>query len=204
MKKKHVGMSLLEFQERFATEKDCREYLIQTRWPKGFVCRCGSNHHCYSPARGEFHCYECDRVTSPNSGTLFHKSKVPLRKWFWAIFLVATSQKGVSALYLQRELKVSYPTAWAMLRKIRLAMAQRDEQWSLKGSIAADEIFIGGKQSLEQRRKRSNKTPFFIALEENHLGRPKFLGAKEIESAYDGDSLGSAVDEMIPNGMGPL
>lgn len=198
MKKKYEGYSLLEFQERFGTEEACREYLVQTRWPEGFVCRCGSKRYCYSEGRNEFHCYECDGVTSPNSGTLFHKSKVPLRKWFWAIFLVATSKKGVSALYLQRELKVSYPTAWAMLRKIRLSMASRDAQWNLNGTIQADEIFIGGKQSHEERRKNPNKTPFFITVEEDRIGRPKFLGAQEIESAYDESSLRPAIEKHIP------
>ena len=162
MKKKYEGMSLLEFQERLGAEEACRTHLIQTRQPDGFVCRCGSDRHCYSPARNEFHCYDCDRVTSPK---------------------------------LQHTLGL-----WVMLHKIRRAMAHRDQQWNLNGRIAADEIFIGGKQSHEQRRERSNKTPFFIAIEEDDLGRPKFLGAREIESAYDGDSLGSAVGEMIPHG----
>jgi hypothetical protein len=112
-------------------------------------------------------------VTSPNSGTLFHKSKVPLREWFWAIFLVATPKKGVAALYLHRELKVSYPTAWSMLRKIRLSMVNRDAQWDLKGTIQADEIFVGGKQSHEERRTNPNKTPFFIAIKEDHIRSPK-------------------------------
>lgn len=199
MKKKYNGLSLLEFQERFGSEEACRDYLIKVRWPEGFVCKCKSSRHCYSKSRNEFHCYDCDKVTSPNSGTLFHKSKVPLKKWFWAIFLVSSSKKGVSALYLQRELKVSYPTAWSMLRKIRLSMTKRNEKWKLSGTIQADEIFIGGKQTHEQRREKSNKTPFFIAVEEDDYGRPKFLGAQEIESAYDEKSLRPAIEKHVPN-----
>jgi len=133
---------------------------------------------------------------------MFHRTKVPLRKWFWAIFLIATSKKGVSALFLQKELKVSYPTAWSMLRKIRLSMANRDMQWNLKGIVQADEIFIGGKQTIEERRKNPNKTPFFLALEEDRLGRPKFLGAQEIESAYNEKFLRPAIEKYAPqNGI---
>jgi hypothetical protein len=200
MKKKYEGLSLLEFQERFSTEKACMDYLIQTRWPEGFSCHCKSKNFCFSPTRSEFHCYECDAVTSPTAGTLFHRSKVSLRKWFWVMFLVGTSKKGVSALYIKRELKVHYRTAWSMLRKIRLSMANRDAQWNLKGTIQADEIFVGGKQTNEQRRKNPNKTPFFIAVEEDSVGRPKFLGAQEIESAYDEKSLRPAVEKQIPDG----
>lgn len=198
MKQPYNDLSLLEFQDRFSTEKACRDHLISMRWPEGFICECGSKEHCYSPNREEFHCYRCDGVTSPTAGTLFHRSKVPLRKWFWAIFLVATSKKGVPALYLKRELKLNDRTAWSMLRKMRLSMANRNTHWKLKGSIQADEIFIGGKQTHDERRKNPNKTTFFIAVEEDKSGNPKFLAAQQIESAYDDDSVRPAIDQLIP------
>ena len=200
MKKQgYRGTSLLHFQDHFGDEDQCLEYLIEKRWPDGFVCpKCQGKKSCFKPSRGAFECYQCKTVTSPTAGTLFHRSKVPLRKWFWAIFLVATSKKGVSALYLQRELKVHYRTAWSILRKIRLSMANRDMKWNLKGTVGIDEIFIGGKQTIEQRRKTPNKTPFFLALQEDKAGRPKFLGAREIESAYDEKSLRPALEEYVP------
>jgi len=198
MKKQgYRGTSLLHFQDHFGDEDQCLEYLIKKRWPDGFKCpHCGAGRSCFKPSSARFECYDCKKVTSPTAGTMFHKTRVPLRKWFWAIFLLATSKKCISALFLQKELRVSYPTAWSMLRKIRLSMANRDMQWNLKGTIEADEIFIGGKQTHEERRKNPNKAPFFLALQEDKAGRPKFLGAKQIESAYDEKSLRPAVEEL--------
>jgi transposase-like protein len=118
---------------------------------------------------------------------MFHKSKINLRKWFWAIFLMATSNKSVSALYLQNQLGIgSYRTAWLMMQKIRAAMGQRDVKYQLSGTVEADEIQIGGKQSLKERRELgTNKTPFLIMVEEMPKGGPKFVSFEELESVYE-------------------
>ena len=177
-KPKYSELSLLEFQEKYGSEEACRERIIQMRWPEGFVCpSCASKRSCYKPGRHEFRCYDCHKVSSPTAGTLFHRSHVPLRKWFWAIYLIATSKKGVSALYLQKQLKFgSYNTAWMIMQKIRLAMANRDEQYTLQGLVSADEIFIGGKQSAKDFAQRgTNKTTFFIAVKEDQIGNPEFV-----------------------------
>ena len=140
-KQPYRGTSLLHFQDHFGDEDQCLNYLMAKRWPEGFECpHCGSKKSCFKPSGNSFECYSCKKITSPTAGTLFHRSKVPLRKWYWAIFLVATSKKGVSALYLKKELKVHYRTAWGILRKIRLAMANRDMQWNLK---VTERKFIG-------------------------------------------------------------
>jgi hypothetical protein len=201
MKQAYSEMTLLEFQDRFATEEACRQHLIAMRWPDGFVCpKRESRRHCFSANRGEYHCYSCDGVTSPTAGTLFHCSKIPLKKWFWGIFLVATSKKGVPALYLKRQLQVHYRTAWMMLRKIRLAMANRDDHWELSGIIQADEIFVGGKETMQEKREDSNKTAFFIAVSESSNGKPEFAKIKKLESAYDGVSLCAVAEKLIPTG----
>jgi len=90
---------------------------------------------------------------------------------------MATSKKGVSMLYLQTQLGLgSYHSAWMMGHKIRQAMLQRDSIYTLGGTVEMDEIFIGGKQSLDERRsKGDNKTPFLIAVEENSKGGPGFF-----------------------------
>ncbi len=90
-------------------------------------------------------------------------------------------------LYLQKQRGIgSYRTAWLMSHKIRQAMSQRNDIYTLDGTVEADEIFIGGKQSLEDRRKAgSNKTPFLIAVEENSDGGPRFLSFEELETIYE-------------------
>jgi len=90
-------------------------------------------------------------------------------------------------LYLQKQLSIgSYRTAWLMGHKIRHAMIQRNDLYTLNGTVEADEFFIGGKQSLEDRRKTgNNKTPFLIAVEENSDGSPRFLSFEELETIYE-------------------
>ncbi|MEJ7570229.1 MAG: IS1595 family transposase [Gaiellaceae bacterium] len=94
----------MEFQERFATEEACREYLFASRWPDGFVCPA-----CGFARAGEMHrrrllwqCKECGQQTSATAGTVMHATRMPLRTWFWAAYLVATHHPGISAKQLQR------------------------------------------------------------------------------------------------------
>lgn len=195
-------MSLLDFQRLFPSEESCWDYLVKMRWQVGFSCpKCKSKEHCLKPRRKVFECYACRTQSSVTAGTIFHKSRQPLQKWFWALFLIATSKKGVSMLYLQRQLGIkSYRAAWLMGHKIRNAMIQRDNLYQLSGIVEADEVFIGGKQSLENRRKNgSNKTAFLIGVEENQIAGPRFVTFEELETIYDEHIL-SALHKKIKKG----
>ncbi len=90
-------------------------------------------------------------------------------------------------LYLQRQLGInSYRTVWLMAHKIRHAMAYRDTQYTLGGTVEADEIFIGGKQSVRSRRASgTNKTPFLMMVEERTHGGPRFLSFDQLETLYE-------------------
>ncbi len=183
--KAYSQMSLLDFQEKFPNEKACWEYLVKMRWAEGVSCsKCHSVRFDLIRTRRVFECRGCHRQISATSGTVFHKSRIPLRKWFWAIYLMATSKKGVSMLYLQNQLGIkSYRAVWLMGHKIRHAMIEREELYTLTGTVQSDEIFIGGKQSLEKKRKfGSNKTPFLMTVSETPDGKnPRFLKLQELE-----------------------
>src|SRR5438105_9233488 len=92
--------SLIEFQGRFATESVCAEYLFARRWPEGFVCPgCGDGRAWLLKAKAfTYECAACGRQTSVTAGTIMHASKLPLTRWFWAAFLMATHSNGISAL----------------------------------------------------------------------------------------------------------
>ena len=98
--------SLIEFQGRFATESACAEYLFARRWPEGFVCPgCGDGRAWLLKAKAfTYECAACGRQTSVTAGTIMHASKLPLTRWFWAAFLMATHSNGISALQLQSQL----------------------------------------------------------------------------------------------------
>jgi transposase-like protein len=201
-KKPYQEMSLLDFQNHFPDEATCWGYAAAMKWHDGF--RCPSCQHDVVDeikSRKVFECRKCHKQISVTTGTTFHKSKIPLRKWFWAIFIMATAKKGISMLYLQKQLGIkSYRAAWLMGHKIREAMKQRNDLYTLKGVVEVDEIQIGGKQRRKDRREfGSNKTPFLIAVEEQNSDKPRFVSFEELESIYEQHVL-PALEKKIQKG----
>lgn len=169
-------MSFLEFQERFSDEEACYEYLFKVRWPDGFICpRCGCKHYYLVSRRRLYQCQSCDYQASVTAGTIFHKTRTPLRKWFLAIFLAAKDKRGISALALMGHIDVSYPTAWLMLHKIRAAMSHRDEKYQLSGLIQLDEAFFGGPNGKQGRG--TEKATAYVAVSTGENGKPLFAKA---------------------------
>ena len=140
------NINILEFQQRFATDDACRDHLFKIRWPEGPTCtKCGGRNFYRISTRNIYEC-RCGQQVSLTAGTIMHGSHTPLRKWFWAIYLAARDKGGVSASQLQKELEVSYPTAWLILHKIRHGMSDRDGQYLLCGIVETDETYVGGKK----------------------------------------------------------
>jgi transposase-like protein len=141
-------MNLLEFQKRFFTEQACHEHLYQIRWPSGYKCpRCGHEEYSYHGVRQLYQCKGCKYQVSLTAGTVFHKTRTPLQKWFWMIFLMGRQKSGISMMSLQRMLGIkSYKTVWMMGHKIRHAMAHRDSHYKLGGLIEIDDTYIGSKK----------------------------------------------------------
>jgi len=130
------GMSLAAFHAEYGSEERCHAALLAQRWPDGFVCpSCGGQKHSFYAARLLFQCSGCRAQTSVKAGTIFHKSKVPLTKWFLAIYLVTQSKNHISALELSRQLGVKYDTAWGMKHKLMTAMQERNKNYKLKGRV---------------------------------------------------------------------
>lgn len=139
--------SILEFQERFGDEEACWEYLVASRWLDGFVCpRCAGQAYWPVRSRRLLECAGCGHQASVTAGTVMHKTRLPLRSWFWAAYLVATQTPGMSARQLQLQLALSrYDTAWTMLHKLRAAMVNA-ERSQLTGEVEVDEFEVGGVQ----------------------------------------------------------
>ena len=203
LKKPYHDLQLLDFQTRFPDEQSCWDYLVMMRWPdKARACpRCKGSKLDLMRKRKIFECRKCHAQISVTAGTIFHKSRLPLRKWFWAIFLMATSKKGVSMLYLRRQLGIkTYRAAWLMGHKIRHAMLNRDARYPLRGTVEADEIFIGGKRSKAARKALGpNKTPFLIGVEEGNEGQPRFVTFEELAAIYDSEIL-AAIEKHVERG----
>lgn len=145
----------------FNTEEACKNALMNARWGVDedgevvldVVCpRCG-HHHCVKRTDGRFHCKECGLNFSVTVGTIFDNTKLPLQKWFVAMYLVSSHKKGVSSYQLSRDIHVSHKSAWYMLQKIRSLFEQTDEV-ALDGAVECDEAFFGGSVSNKHEDKK--------------------------------------------------
>src|SRR5216110_583081 len=155
--------NLAELIEQFGSEDRCHEYLEQLRWPEGVRCpRCDSDKISRITKRRQFDCDACRYQFSVRVGTLFHDSKLPLWKWFLAVYLMCESKKGISANQLKRTLGTSYKTAWYLCHRIRAAMKEINPQ-PLAGTIEVDETFVGGRRRMPNRM--DNKTMVMGAIQ---------------------------------------
>jgi hypothetical protein len=184
--------TVMEFQERFAGEEACREYLFACRWPDGFRCRrCGRGRAGVMHRRRlVWQCKDCGAQTSVTAGTVMHRSRLPLRVWFWAAYLVATHHPGISAKQLQRQLGLSrYETAWLVLQKLRRAMVAPERE-PLKDEVEIDEFFLGGLEAgLKGGRQRGKKVLVGVAVEVRGRGSGR-LRLRVLPDA-SGGSLGA-------------
>ena len=139
------NVNLVSLIDRYSTEDRCRDALEAIRWPGGVACiRCGDARVDAIASRAQWQCRSCDYQFSVTAGTIMHRSHLPLRKWFIAIYLMCESRKGMSANQLRRTLGVQYRTAWHLCHRIREAMGNVTGP-TLFGIVEVDETMVGGK-----------------------------------------------------------
>ena len=168
-----------EFMDWFASEAACEGYLERLRWPQGFVCSsCGAIAPAYRVSRGRLMCRECRHQASVTAGTVFEKTRTPLRTWLAAAWYLTNQKQGVSALGLQRVLGLgSYETAWAMLHRLRRAMVRPDRE-ALSGQVEIDETYVSigdRERPMSAVQRQSHTTQTLVAVAVERLG-PKGFG----------------------------
>ena len=151
------GISLIELFEIFPTEEAATKWFESQVWPTERCCgHCGSIATSEVPNRKPmpYWCKDCRSYFSVRTGTPIARSNVPLRKWAVAIYICLTSLKSVSSMKLHRDIKVSQPTAWFMLHRIREAWAN-EPRGEFEGPVEVDESYFGGlRRNMSNSRRK--------------------------------------------------
>jgi transposase-like protein len=147
-------MNIIQVYKQFPTQKDCIKHLEKVRWNDIPVCPyCNSKKQSPAPKEQRYHCNGCNTTYSVTVGTIFHKTKCDLQKWFLAISLTLNAKKGISARQLARDIEVTKDTAWYMLMRIRKTFV--DDAELLEGIIEVDETYVGGKNRNRHKDKKT-------------------------------------------------
>ena len=173
--------SIISLTSYFTSDAKCMQAIIESRWGVGeqqdVVCPYCGKHHCKMSKNGRFHCTQCNCNFSCLVETMFENTKLPLIKWFVAMYLISSHKKGISSHQLSRDLDITQATAWHMLHKIRKFYAQSDAE-AFEGTVECDEVYIGGKEKWKhksmktphtQGRSTKTKTPVFGMMERSTI-----------------------------------
>lgn len=170
-----IANGFLSFTETFPDEKSCIKYLEMLRWKDGVVSPFDKTSKVYKCKNNKYRCKNTGKYFDVKTGTVFANTKLPLRYWFYAMFLFLSHKRGVSSCQLARDLGVTQKTAWNMLNKIRTYMNVFNNG-SLSGEVEIDETFVGGKNKNRhadkkvknsQGRSFKDKVPVFGMLQRN-------------------------------------
>jgi transposase-like protein len=157
------SQNIAQFFKQFPDDETCLQHLFNVRFGQGYECpSCGRASKWFRiKAERAYSCQFCGHHLHPTVGTPFEATRTPLQMWFYAIYLFTTTRNGVAAKELQRQLGVTYKTAWRMAGLIREHMANVDGDDMLGGSgqvVEIDETLIGGSVEGKGSGYKGNKT----------------------------------------------
>ena len=179
--------SLFDLLEAFPDEQSCINHIRDLRWADGEFCpHCGGLRIYHFSDRKTFKCGDCRERFSIKVGTIFHDTKLPLRKWFMAIWMIANHPKGVASTTLAKDVQITQKSAWFVLHRIRHAARTRSFHQQLKGTVEVDETYVGGKAS-NRHGGRSGKGGGIV-------GKTPVIGAVE--------RRGEAIASVVRSGIG--
>lgn len=179
--------SLMEFMRDFPDDRACLEWLWNTRYAiDGDKAYCPKDaekttfkRYETSQQRQSWTCTKCGHHIHPTAGTIFHKSSTSLHLWFYAMYLMSSTRCGISAKQLERELGVTYKTAWRMFHLIRNELMTQDDD-QLRGTVEMDETYVGGYRKGAKGRRPGPKSTVLGMVERG--GRVRAVVVKDTKA----------------------
>lgn len=147
--------SIIDLLKVYKDEQSCIDRLELLRWNGKIVSPFDKNSKVYVCKGNKYHCHNTKKYFNVKTGTLFDNTKIPLQKWFMAIYLVTNHKKGISSVQLSKDIDVTQKTAWFLAHRIRNCYGI-DDNTELEGTVEADETFVGGKN---KNRHKDKKVP---------------------------------------------
>ena len=189
-----------EFLSQFPDERSCWQYLIDIRWPDGYVCSCCYCDRYWLTSKHKIHCSQCEKEFSITSGTIFQDSKKSLLLWFHIIWWVVAQKTGVSATNMRDFMGFgSNETAWYWLHKLRRAMVRQGRE-KLSGIVEVDEAYIGGKESGTGKQGRGAEEKSLVVIATECIGRKIGRVRFKIISDASTENLLPFVEDNIEEG----
>lgn len=170
------GLSLAQFMKDYGTEAQCEAAFMQARWRNGFECPKCSHASAYEFTRHERHywqCKGCHYQCTLRAGTIMEHSRLPLTKWYLAIYLMTQSKTNIAALAMMRQLGITWKAAWLLKHKLMEVMAQREADRPLQGDVSVDDAYLGGERTGGGPGRGSKNKVAFVAAVEMKEGRPQ-------------------------------
>lgn len=146
--------SIFDLLKAFPDEQTCIDHLTKLRWNGNVVSPFHADSKVYVCKNNRYRCKETGRYFNVKTATLFDNTKISLRKWFMAIYLITSHSKGISSVQLSKDIDVTQKTAWFMLQRIRNCFGIDTEM--LSNEVEVDETYVGGKN---KNRHASKKVP---------------------------------------------
>ena len=158
------GYRLTQFVDEFGTEEPCVAAVFSWRWTNGFVCPKCEHTQCWSlQSRAQYQCRGCRHQVSLTAGTILDSTKLPLRTWFLAMYLLTQTKNGISALELSRQLGLSHNIAWSLKHKLMQVMKESDDTRPMGGWVQLDDAYWGGDCRAEPGGARDELTVGSVA-----------------------------------------
>jgi transposase len=196
--------TISHFNNMFPDDAACLEWLKNNLYPDGITCiKCQkvTKHH-RVVSRPSYSCDFCGHHVHPTADTIYHKSPTPLRLWFYAVYLMASTRCGISAKQIQRETGVTYKTAWRMFKQIR-SMLNEDGDGPLSGEVEADETYMGGKAKNKHQNKKVGQTrgPAGKTIVAGVVERGGRIRAKKIDTTSHACLIPFIKERVLPSTM---